>query len=285
MRASTGVVGEKQSGIGGFFYYFLLIGGAVLSLYPFYWMFVIATNSREKAFAIPPEFRIGNLLMDNFDRALANIQFFNALKNSAFVASLTTASVLFFCTLAGFAFAKYAFRGKTVLFVIVLGTLLVPQQLSVLPNYVIMAKLEWINSFKAIIIPGMVNAFGIFWMRQYISSAVHNELIEAARVDGCGHFKIFYRIVLPIVIPALATLGIFTFLNVWNDFFWPLVILKSADKYTIQLALTQLFTIRDGLDYGKIMAATFFATLPLLITFLLFSRWFISGLTSGAVKS
>lgn len=285
MSASTVSVGENRGIIGKIVFYIILIAGAILSLFPFYWMFVIATNSREAAFQFPPKLTFGNMLNENFSHALSKIRFFEGLQNSFFVSSITTISVLFFCTLAGFAFAKYQFKGKSFLFVLVLGTLLVPQQLSVLPNYLIMAKLSWINSFKAIIVPGMVNAFGIFWMRQYISSAVHDELIEAARIDGCGHFRIFRTVVLPIVTPALATLGIFTFLNVWNDFFWPLVVLKSADKFTIQLVLSQLLSVRDGLNYGMILSATFFATLPLLIVFLLFSRWFISGITSGAIKS
>ena len=116
-------------------------------------------------------------------------------------------------------------------------------------------------------------------------SAVITELIEAGRIDGCSHFRIFWNIVVPIITPALATLGIFTFMNSWNDFMWPLVILKSQDKFTIQITLQQLFNIREGYDYGKIMSATFVATLPLIVVFFMFSRWFISGLTSGAVKS
>lgn len=167
----------------------------------------------------------------------------------------------------------------------VIATMLVPAQLSVLPQYVIMAKLHWIDSYKALIVPAMVNAFGIFWMRQYISSAVHSELIEAGRIDGGGHFRIFWSIAMPVVTPAMATLGILNFMNVWNDFFWPLVVLKNKENYTLQLALQQLFTNKDGLDFGMIMSATFTATLPLLIVFLLFSRWVIAGLTSGAIKS
>lgn len=265
--------------------YGLLSAGALLSIFPFYWMFVIGTNDRSAVFRIPPTLSFGDQLVHNFERVLARTDFFKALFNSFFVSSLTTLSVLFFCTLAGYAFAKYDFPGKKTLFVFVLATLFVPQQLSVLPNYIIMAKLKWIDTYQAIIVPGMVNAFGIFWMRQYISSAVHKELLEAARIDGSGHFRTLHTIVVPIIKPALATLGIFTFMNVWNDFFWPLVVLKNKEHFTIQIALQQLFSNRDGLDYGMIMSATFFATLPLLIVFLFFSRWFITGLTSGAVKS
>ncbi|WP_166239700.1 carbohydrate ABC transporter permease [Paenibacillus turpanensis] len=286
MSAGAGTsVQEKQSSLSRAFYYVILIAGALLSAFPFYWMLVIATNDRSGVFHVPPLLTVGDQFFVNFKRVMEKSDFFLALGNSLFVSVAVTVSVIFFCTLAGYAFAKYDFPYKNVLFILVIGTLFVPQQLSVLPTYVIMAKLQWIDTFKALIVPAMVNAFGIFWMRQYISAAVHSELIEAGRMDGCGHFRIFWNINVPIITPAMATLGILTFMNTWNDFFWPLVVLKNREHFTIQIALQQLFTTRDGLDYGMIMSATFTATLPLLIVFLLFSRWFIAGLTSGAVKS
>lgn len=266
-------------------FYAILILGAALSIFPFYWMFVVATNDKSAAFQIPPLLTPGSQFFDNFSRVLERTDFIRALFNSLVVSSAVTLSVVLLCTLAGYAFAKYDFPLKKTLFVFVIGTMLVPAQLGVLPLYVIMAKLHWIDSYKALIVPAMVNAFGIFWMRQYISSAVHTELIEAGRIDGGGHFRIFWNIAIPVVTPAMATLGILNFMNVWNDFFWPLVVLKNRENYTIQIALQQLFTNKDGLDFGMIMSATFTATLPLLIVFLLFSRWVIAGLTSGAVKS
>lgn len=266
-------------------FYIILVIGALLSIFPFYWMFVVATNEKNAAFEMPPLLIPGTEFFNNFQRVLERTDFFQALLNSVVVATAVTASVVFLCTLAGYAFAKYEFPLKKTLFVFVIATMLVPAQLSVLPQYVIMAKLHWIDSYKALIVPAMVNAFGIFWMRQYISSAVHPELLEAGRIDGGGHFRIFWNIAIPVVTPAMATLGILNFMNVWNDFFWPLVVLKNKEHYTIQLALQQLFTNKDGLDFGMIMSATFTATLPLLIVFLLFSRWVIAGLTSGAIKS
>lgn len=277
--------GDKPGIATTIFYYIFLVVGAFISVFPFYWMFVIATNERGAASHVPPIITIGNEFINNFNRALGKTEFWTSLGNSLFVSVVVTLSVLTFCSLAGYAFAKYEFKYKHFLFFFVLCTLFVPQQLSVLPTYVIMAKLQWIDSFKALIVPAMVNAFGIFWMRQYISTAVHIELLEAGRMDGAGHLRIFGTIVVPIITPAISTLGIFTFMNTWNDFFWPLVVLKDRSHYTVQIALQQLFTTRDGLDYGMIMSATFMATLPLLIVFLLFSRWFIAGLTSGAVKS
>ncbi|MEF2246303.1 MULTISPECIES: carbohydrate ABC transporter permease [unclassified Paenibacillus] len=265
---------------------YVLIGlGALVSVFPFYWILVIASRTRDAVYHIPPVVTLGDQISNNFNNVLAKITFFRALWNSFFVSGASTICVLLLCSLAGLAFAKYNFPGKKWLFAIVLGTLLIPTQLNILPNYVVMSKLSWIDSHKAIIVPGMVTAFGIFWMRQYISSAVHNELMEAGRVDGCSHFRIFWNIVLPIITPGLATLGIFNFLNVWNDFFWPLVVLKNKMNFTIQIAMQQLYTINDGIDYGTIMSAIFFSTLPLLIVFILFSRWFIAGISTGAVKS
>jgi cellobiose transport system permease protein len=282
---TTRTAGEKFNPVTGFVFYAILIAGAVVSLFPFYWMAVIASSERTAAFRMPPKIVPGTRLIENLEKAFQRIDFFQSLWNSLVVAGLTTVSVLFFCSLGGYAFAKLRFPGKKFLFGFVLFTLLVPSQLSVLPVYYIMAKLSWIDSYKALIVPSMVNAFGIFWMRQYIAGAMHTELIEAARIDGCSHIRVYWNVAVPIILPAFATLGIFTFLNVWNDFFWPLVILKNESKYTIQLALSQLHSIREGVDYGMIMAATLLATLPLLIVFLLFSRWFIAGITSGAVKS
>jgi len=280
----TRAAGEKMNPILLVLFYLVILFGAFISLYPFYWMIVIASNSREAAFKMPPEWMIGTNFVDNISKAFARIDFLNALGNSFFVASVTTIAVLFFCSLGGYAFAKYNFPGKKFLFGFVLFTLLVPSQLSVLPVYVIMSKLAWIDTYKALIIPAMASAFGIFWMRQYITTSVHSELIEAGRIDGCSHFRVYWNIAVPIILPAFATLGIFTFLNTWNDFFWPLVILKNESKYTIQLVLSQLNSLREGVDYGMILSAIFLATLPLMVVFLLFSRWFINGITSGSVK-
>ncbi|OMF70893.1 carbohydrate ABC transporter permease [Paenibacillus glucanolyticus] len=286
---STAAISRKKPDepgvIAKFFFYLLMILGALVSIFPFYWMFVVATNDKDAAFHIPPLLTPGTQFLDNFSRVLERTDFFRALLNSVVVSTAVTVSVVFLCTLAGYAFAKYEFPLKKTLFVFVIATMLVPAQLGVLPQYVIMAKLHWIDSYKALIVPAMVNAFGIFWMRQYITSAVHTELIEAGRIDGGGHFRIFWNIAIPVVTPAMATLGILNFMNVWNDFFWPLVVLKNRENYTIQIALQQLFTNKDGLDFGMIMSATFTATLPLLIVFLLFSRYVIAGLTSGAIKS
>lgn len=161
--------------------------------------------------------------------------------------------------------------------------MMIPPQLGLIPNFMIISELGWVDDLRAVIVPAMVTAFGVFWMRQYISSAVPYELIEAARIDGCSNFRTFWNIILPTVRPGLATLGIFTFMSTWNDFLWPLVVLKDRSVHTIQIALRTLNDVYYT-DYSMILAGTFMATIPILVVFLIFSRQFISGITEGAVK-
>jgi len=264
--------------------YLLLFSGAFLSLFPFYWMFVIATNPNHVVNRLPPAMIPGDHLVINFLNVLSNINFFGAMFNSFIVSTAITFSVLFLSSLAGYAFAKLKFKGKNVLFVFILVTMMIPPQLGLIPSYLIITKLGWISDLRAIIVPGMVSAFGIFWMRQYIKEAIPDELIEAAKIDGCSRFRIYWMIVIPLILPAFATLGIITYMNVWNDFMWPLIILKDESVHTIQVAL-RLLNDAYVRDYGMIMSGTFWATIPLVIIFLIFNKFFIDSLTKGAVKS
>ncbi len=261
----------------------LLIIGALLSVFPLYWMFVMATQPNHVINQLPPAVVPGDKLTENFQNVLANIDFFGAMWNSLIVASLTTIGVLFFCSLAGFAFAKLQFKGRDKLFTVILITMMIPPQLGLIPQYFIITKLGWLNDLKAIIVPGLMNAFGIFWMRQYIKDAIPDELIEAAKIDGCSIFRVYWNIVVPSILPAFATLGILTFMFVWNDFLWPLTVLRDESSYTIQIAIRAL---QDAYvkDYGMILSGTFWATLPLVVVFLIFNKLFISSLTQGSVK-
>jgi len=263
--------------------YILLVVGAVISIFPLYWMFVMGTNPNHVINQTPPALVPGDQLVENFQNVISNIDFFGALKNSFIVSTLTTIGVLFLSSLAGFAFAKLQFPFRNQLFVFVLLTMMIPPQLGLIPQYLIITKLGWLNDFKSIIIPGLINSFGIFWMRQYIKDAIPDELIEAAKIDGCGLFRTYWNIVVPSILPAFATLGIFTFMFVWNDFLWPLTVLKDEEFYTIQIALR---TLQDTYvkDYGMILSGTFWSTLPLIVVFLAFNKLFISSLTQGAVK-
>lgn len=266
------------------FLYFLLFASAILSVFPFYWMFVMATNHNSAINKVPPAIVPGSELVTNFTNVLANIDFFGAILNTLIVASVTTIGVLFLCSLAGFAFAKFHFKGKNVLFAAILVTMMIPPQLGLIPTYYIITKLGWLNDLKALIVPGLIDAFGIFWMRQYIKSAVPDDLLEAAKIDGCSNFRTYWNIVVPVILPAFATLAIIKFMYMWNDFLWPLVVLREESSHTIQIAIRTLIDnyVRDN---GMIISGTFWATVPLVIVFLLFNRMFISSLTQGAVKS
>jgi cellobiose transport system permease protein len=276
-------VGAKRFGLGRQSTYLFLTSLTFLSIFPFYWMFVIGSNQTSAVNKFPPAMLPGTSFFENATKVFNNIDFLRAIMNSFIVSTTITLSVLFFCSLAGFAFAKLEFKGRNNLFIFIVATMMVPVQLGLIPSYMIISKLGWINDLKAIIVPAMVNAFGVFWMRQYISAAIPNELLDAGRIDGCTNFRLYWNIVVPSVRPALATLGIITFMNVWNDFLWPLVVLKDSSVHTIQIALRTL----NGAyykDFAMILAGTFMATLPILIIFLLFSRQFIAGLTEGSVK-
>ncbi|CAM3370896.1 carbohydrate ABC transporter permease [Marinicrinis lubricantis] len=261
----------------------VLLLGVAVSIFPFYWLTVMATSTTSEIYRFPPKLFFGTELFTNIRSVFDTINFFGSFMNTLFVASVSTVLVLFFCSLAGFSFAKFDFPGKKVLFVLLLVTMMIPSQLSIIPSFMIMQNLGWVGTFKALIIPGMANAFGIFWMRQFTQGAIHDELLSAGRIDGCGTFRLFWNVALPILRPALAFLGIFTFINAWNDYLWPLVILTDPAKYTLQVTLSQLNGIYNT-DYAMVMAGTLMATLPLLIVFLLFSRQFISDIAAGAIK-
>ena len=192
---------------------------------------------------------------------------------------------MFFSALAGFAFAKLRFRWRTPLFVLVVGTMMVPLQLGLVPQFLLIDRLGWVNDLRALIVPGLVTAFGVFWMRQAIDNAVPDELVQAAAVDGAGPFRTFWSIVLPSIRPAASVLGLFAFMFAWNDFLWPLIVLNDQDSFTVQVALRQLQTQAYVTDYGVQMAGIVLATAPLLLIFVLLGRQIVGGIMEGALKS
>jgi len=261
----------------------ILIIGAVISLFPFYWMIVMSTRVSSDVYRFPPILIPGNQFISNFNRVLENIDFWGSFLNSVFVSIVTTIGVLFFCSLAGFFFAKFQFPGKNWLFLVLIATMMIPGQLGIIPRFIMMQKFGWINSFKALIIPSIANAFGIFWIRQYAEGAIPDELIAAAKIDGCKEFGIYWNVGLPLLRPALGFLGIFTFMNTWNDYMWPLIVLSDPGKYVIQVALSQLNGIYYT-DMAMIMAATFVAVIPLIVIFIAFAKQFMSDIAAGAIK-
>ena len=266
--------------------YFALIIATLLSLVPFYFMFIIATRKLEVINAVPPPFLPGGEFGANFGRVLDNehAAFMYGLMNSILVSSIITLSVVFFSSLAGFAFAKLRFSGKNGLLLVIIATMMIPTQLGIIPLYDMMVN--WFDlaaSLPAVILPFLVSGFGVFMMRQYAASAVSDELIEAARVDGCTTFRIYWSVVLPALRPAMGVLGLLTFMEQWNSFLWPYAIL-DADTPTVQVSL-QLLSSAYYTDYAQVFAATAVATVPLLIVFVIFGRQIIGGIMEGAVKA
>ncbi|GAA3454952.1 carbohydrate ABC transporter permease [Dactylosporangium matsuzakiense] len=255
----------------------------LLSLFPLYWMFVVSTTDSATATSLPPHVLPGGNFLHLAGLVFDIVPFVNALGNSIVVATAIGVGQALLCALAGFAFAKLSFRGRNTLFLIVVLTMTVPTQLSVVPQYLIISQLGWVDSLQAVILPGLVNAFGIFWMRQHIAHTIDDELLQAARVDGATTWQIFWRIAFPLVRPAAFVLGLFGFVTAWNDFLWPFIVLKSPEHYTLQIAIKALQSSRD-IDLGLAMSGSFLATLPLLVLFLFVGRRLVSGIMDGAFK-
>jgi cellobiose transport system permease protein len=265
--------------------YIALVLAVLLSVYPFYYMFVIATRSLDAINSVPPPFSPGEAFGENFQRVLDNdaANFVKGLTNSLIVSTVVTVGVVASGTLAGFAFAKLRFRGRNVLLLAIVVTMMVPTQLGLIPLWGMMSDFGWQDSLRAVTIPFLVSAFGVFMMRQYATQAVSDELIEAARVDGCSTIRIYWNVVLPALRPAAAVLGLLTFMDTWNQFLWPYAVL-TPDNPTLQVSLAFL-SYAYYTDYSQVFAATAVGTVPLLLVFLFFGRQIIGGIMEGAVKS
>lgn len=263
--------------------YGILSVGAFISLFPLYWLVVMASNSTSDIYTTPPTFIPGPRLFDNIGAVFARIDFAGSLLNTVIVACSVTFLVLVFDSLAAFAFAKFEFPLRRTLFTITLVTFMLPMQLAVIPQFITMTNLGWVGQLQALIVPAAANAFGIFWLRQYMVSSVPDELMDASVLDGAGFFRQWFTVCLPLIRPGLGFLGIFTFIAAWNDYLWPLVVLTNPNQVTLQVATAQLNTA-FGQDYGMVMAGALLAVLPLLIVFLIGARQFIGDIAKGAIK-
>ncbi|WP_408630781.1 carbohydrate ABC transporter permease [Micromonospora coxensis] len=266
--------------------YLLLAVTMLFAAFPLYWMFVIATSNDEALAKLPPAVVPGDQFMTNVDEvfSLQDVYFAASLVNSLIVSTVVTASVLFFCSLAGFAFAKLRFAGRNALMLFVILTLTVPNQLGIVALYIVMGKLGWNGTLLAVIAPGLVTAFGVFYMRQFIVNTVPDELVESARVDGATTMRVYWNIVLPAIRPALAVLGLLTFVATWNDFQWPLITLSGTDYPTSMVAISDLAS-GNYVIYRRVLAGAFIATVPLLIMLFIGGRQIVRGIMEGAVKS
>ena len=262
----------------------IVLAGAIVMLVPFWFMFVFATHSNSEILSMPPPLWFGSALGDNLRDLLTRLPtFWSNLGWSFYVAGATTALNLFFCALAGHAFALLEFPGRERFYAAVMLTMLLPGFIFMVPTALTMSWLGWTNEHRSLIVPGACGALGIFLMRQYIESAIPRELVEAARLDGCSEFAIWWRVVLPLLGPALGTLALITFIGSWNNFVGPLVVLRDMDRYTLPLALRSLQGSGQT-PWGALCAGAAIAVLPLLVLFAFASRRLIDGLTAGAVK-
>jgi multiple sugar transport system permease protein len=260
--------------------------GAVLMLAPFYFMFVFATRTRTEIFQVPPPVWFGGELTGNLRLLLQNVPFWTNLGLSLYVAAVATALTLLVCSMGGYAFAVYRFRFQQALFALVMGAMLLPPFVSMIPNFLLMDLLGWLNQPRALYLPAVASstgALGVFMMRQYIGNAIPREMIEAARIDGCGELRIYWNVVLPLIKPALGTLGLIAFINSWNSFIQPLVVMHSPESYTVPLALRSLQSPTNT-EWGAVMAGSAISVLPLLAMFAFSARRLIAGLTAGAVR-
>jgi cellobiose transport system permease protein len=265
----------------GFLTYGILFVVFVGGAYPLWWSYVAGSSDSTVLTATWPPLLPGGQFWKNIGEVLGTVPFWQALGNSLIVSSVITASVVLFSTLAGYAFAKLRFRGREGLMVFVIATLAVPTQLGIIPLFMVMKQFGWTGTLGAVIVPTLVTAFGVFFMRQYLVDVIPEELIEAARVDGANMIRTFWHVGVPAARPAMAILGLFTFMTAWTDYLWPLLV--APQNPTLQVALSQLQSAKY-VDYSIVLAGAVLATIPLLILFVLAGRQLVSGIMAGAVK-
>ncbi|MCK2243083.1 MULTISPECIES: carbohydrate ABC transporter permease [unclassified Crossiella] len=267
----------------GFLVYGLLSAFLLASVFPLYFSFVVASKDNSAiGDKVPPLIPGGNLFA-NIARVFDTVDFWLAIQNSLIIASTVAVANVLLSSLAGFAFARLRFRGRDSLFLVVVGTAMVPTQLGVIPLYMLMSELDWYGQLQAVILPALVGALGVFMMRQACEETVPHELIEAARVDGCSVLRTFFTVALPAIRPQAAVLGMLTFMTAWNDYFWPLIVLDPNDSPTVQVAVS---TLASGYytDYSLMLTGATLGVLPVIALFLLLARHIVGGIMQGAVK-
>ena len=263
--------------------YVVLILGSVIMILPLVWMLSTASKPIEET--IIPEFRLipGQfLLLENLIKAFERVPMILYFRNSIIVTAAVTAGRVLLCALAGYSFAKFTYRGRDLLFMLVLSTMMIPFYVVVIPLYIVVYQLGWLNNLIALIVPGLVTAFGVFLLRQFMLG-VPSELIDAARIDGASEPRTFLTIVLPLTKPALVTLAIFTFMSTWDDYVWPLLVITRTDLLTVPLGLAA-FTQEYITYYNELMAAALIGMAPTFIVFLIFQREFVEGVSLSGIK-
>ena len=261
---------------------------AIIFLFPFLFMFLASFKSTAEIFSMQVlKLPANGFRFTNFVNLFAKSHFGLSLINTSVVSISYTFLILVFSSLAGFAFAKYPFPGKNALFVILLATIMLPPQVTYIPLLMMMTSFHWVSTYQALVLPRLLQGFGlaftIFLMRQYIAY-VPDEILDSGRIDGCKEFRIYLRLVVPMVPAGLLVVGMTIFMDIWNDFMWPLIVVSKLEMYTVALNISRLFGLQRYSDWGQIMAACFMSSLPLIIIFLIFRKSFISGIMAGAFK-
>ena len=274
---------KKQQRTANLLIYIFLIAGSFIMIVPFVWMIATSFKPLDEINTYPPSFFIRKPTIAAYLELFRIIPMGRYFLNSLFATTAITVANIFFCSLAGYAFAKHRFFGRDKLFLLLVGSMMIPWQVNLIPSFVIVKKFGWLNSFYGLIIPAMSGAFGIFLMRQFIMN-IPDDLIDAAKIDGCTEFTIYRRVILPLIQPALASLAIFTFMAQWNNFVWPLVIIYSSKMRTIPLALSVL-NGQFGTNFAMVMAGAVVATAPVLIVFIAFQKYFIKGIALTGLKA
>ena len=265
----------------GWLAYTLVVVFFIAGAYPLYWSFIMGSSDKSALTDTWPPLLPGGQFWKNVGEVIDTVPFWQALLNSVIVSTVVAASVITFSTLAGYAFAKLRFRGREGLMVFVIATLAVPTPLGIIPLFMLMRTLGWTGTLGAVIVPTLVTAFGVFFMRQYLVDVIPDELIEAARIDGASMWGTFWHVGVPAARPAMAILGLFTFMTAWTDYLWPLLV--APQNPTLQVALSQLQSAKY-VDYSIVLAGAILATLPLLVVFVLAGKQLVSGIMAGAVK-
>lgn len=263
--------------------YGVLVVGLVLVVGPFLWMLSSSFKPEAEVRAVPPTLWPESVTAENYSELFTRLDFPTYFFNSAVVALAVTLGNIVFCSMLGYALAKLEFPGKRVLFLLVLGTLMVPGVVTFVPLFVLTTNIGLANSLPGMILPFLAGPFGVFLMRQYVLG-LPDELIQAARIDGAGELTIFARVIMPLCGPALATLGVLTFLTSWNNFLWPLVVATSEDKYTLPVALALYSVGQNATQYGLLLAGSVVVVIPVLVVFLLLQRYIMQGIAMTGIK-
>ena len=264
------------------FVWLVVVVGALVVAFPLYWMFATAVRPKKEIFSGGFDLVPSTFVWSNFSDAWNKLPWDQFYINSIAIAAIAVPITVFINLLAGYTFAKYKFPGRDILFLLMISTLMIPIQVIMVPEFLIVAKLGWVNTWWGVLVPRAAEAFGLFMVRQFMVS-IPDELIEAARLDGAGEFTIFRRVVLPLSWPVIAVLSIFTFMWRWNDFAWPLVVLQEQSSYTVPLGLSlmqgQYFT-----DWTGLMSMSLLSIIPMMLVFIFFQRYFIQGIASTGLK-